>query len=86
MVEPLRHRQTKEAATDMLDLKSPRHTSTLPWSCENALAEALTRRDFGEVAAMVILPSLGVFPSGSAPDARCRTVSGAFATGTKEYL
>jgi hypothetical protein len=56
------------------------------WSCENALAEALTRRDFGEVAAMVILPSLGVFPSGSAPDARCRTVSGAFATGTKEYL
>ena len=30
MVEPLRHRQTKEAATDMLDLKSPRHTSTLP--------------------------------------------------------
>jgi hypothetical protein len=56
------------------------------WSCENALAEALTRRDFGEVATMVILPSLGVFPSGSAPDARCRTVSGAFATGTKEYL
>ena len=32
MVEPLRHRQTKEAATDMLDLKSPRHTSTLPFA------------------------------------------------------
>jgi hypothetical protein len=29
MVEPLRHRQTKEAATDMFDLKQPRHTSTL---------------------------------------------------------
>ena len=27
MVEPLRHRQTKEAETDMFDLKPPRHTS-----------------------------------------------------------
>ena len=26
------HRQTKEAATDMLDLKSPRHTSTQPFA------------------------------------------------------
>jgi len=33
MVEPLRHRQTKEAETDMFDLKPPRHTSTLP-KCE----------------------------------------------------
>jgi hypothetical protein len=30
MVEPLRHRQTKEAATDIFDLTPPRHTSTLP--------------------------------------------------------
>ena len=30
MVKPLRHRQTKEAATDMFDLKPLRHTSTLP--------------------------------------------------------
>src|SRR5215204_2057202 len=30
MVEPLRHRQTKVAVTDMFDLKPPRHTSTLP--------------------------------------------------------
>ena len=30
MVKPLRHRQTKEAATDMFDLKQLRHTSTLP--------------------------------------------------------
>jgi hypothetical protein len=29
MVEPLRHRQTKEAATDMFDLQPPRHISTL---------------------------------------------------------
>jgi hypothetical protein len=30
MAKPLRHRQTKEAATDMFDLKPLRHTSTLP--------------------------------------------------------
>jgi hypothetical protein len=30
MVEPLRHRQTKGAATDMFDLTPPRHISTLP--------------------------------------------------------
>jgi hypothetical protein len=30
MVEPLRHRQTKEAATDMFDLQPPRHIPTLP--------------------------------------------------------
>src|SRR5580704_626249 len=28
--EPLRHRQTKGAETDMLSLTSPRHTATLP--------------------------------------------------------
>ena len=28
MVEPLRHRQTKEAATDMFYLTPPRHIST----------------------------------------------------------
>ena len=30
MVELLRHRQTKGAETDMLDLTPPRHASTLP--------------------------------------------------------
>ena len=30
MVEPLRHRQTKGAETDMLSLTPPRHVSTLP--------------------------------------------------------
>jgi hypothetical protein len=29
MVAPLRHRQTKEAETDMFDLQPPRHISTL---------------------------------------------------------
>ena len=37
MVEPLRHRQTKGAATDMFYLQPPRHISTLPfasiWAC-----------------------------------------------------
>jgi hypothetical protein len=34
MVEPLRHRQTKEAATDMFDLQPPRHMSTLPGAAD----------------------------------------------------
>ena len=34
MVEPLRHRQTKEAATDMLDLQPPRHIPTPPFATE----------------------------------------------------
>src|ERR1035437_10344902 len=36
MVEPLRHRQTKGAATDMFYLTPPRHISTLPRLCENS--------------------------------------------------
>ena len=32
MAAPLRHRQTKEAATDMLSLKPPRHIPTLPFA------------------------------------------------------
>src|SRR5262249_48895895 len=32
MAEPLRHRQTKEAETDMSSLKPPRHIPTLPIS------------------------------------------------------
>src|SRR5216684_3435931 len=43
MVELLRHRQTKEAATDMFYLTPPRHISTLPRLCENSL-EPRTRR------------------------------------------
>ena len=34
MVEPVRHRQTKGAATDMFDLHPPRHISTLPFATE----------------------------------------------------
>jgi hypothetical protein len=41
MVEPLRHRQTKEAETDMFYLKPPRHISTY--------MRAPLSRDFGGV-------------------------------------
>ena len=34
MAEPLRHRQTKEAATDLFSLQPPRHISTLPFATE----------------------------------------------------
>jgi hypothetical protein len=34
MVAPLRHRQTKEAETDMFDLQPPRHISTLHKAAE----------------------------------------------------
>jgi hypothetical protein len=37
MVEPLRHRQTKGAATDMFYLTPPRHISTLPKVAEMVL-------------------------------------------------
>ena len=41
MVEPVRHRQTKEAATDMFDLQPPRHIShTCHYAC------AVKRRRF----------------------------------------
>jgi hypothetical protein len=39
MVEPLRHRQMKGAATDMFYLMPPRHISTLPWLRENSEIE-----------------------------------------------
>jgi hypothetical protein len=37
MAEPVRHRQTKEAATGMFDLQPPRHTSTLRFPSEPLL-------------------------------------------------
>src|SRR5262245_11628741 len=46
MVELLRHRQTKEAATDMFSLKPPRHISTLP-----AVARAMGSARSGDLAA-----------------------------------
>jgi len=52
MVEPLRHRQTKEAATDMFSLQPPRHISTLP---ENEPARAGERCAQAEQAARMAL-------------------------------
>jgi hypothetical protein len=40
MAEPVRHRQTKEAETDMFYLKPPRHISTLPIVLKNTSVEA----------------------------------------------
>ena len=39
MVAPLRHRQTKEAETDMFDLQPPRHISTLHFSSNRCNAQ-----------------------------------------------
>ncbi len=50
MVEPLRHRQTKGAETDMLDLTPPRHVSTLPIPAGRNASEAAGRGDFGTPA------------------------------------
>jgi hypothetical protein len=37
MAELLRHRQTKEAATDMFSLQPPRHIPTLPKAAVTAV-------------------------------------------------
>ena len=75
MVEPLRHRQTKEAATDMFYLKPPRHISTLPMFFSNSgigcvklsttfLAWAHNRRSFQRCSQSENAnPRLGTFPS-----------------------
>ena len=43
MVAPLRHRQTKEAETDMFDLQPPRHISTLHLASFTAVYKISTR-------------------------------------------
>src|SRR4051812_8151873 len=46
MVEPLRHRQTKEAATDMFSLQPPRHIPTLPIAAQGVSPRHVrTRRE-----------------------------------------
>ena len=45
MVRPLRHRQTKGAATDMPDLTPPRHIPTLP---DQAIRLRIARLAIGE--------------------------------------
>jgi hypothetical protein len=64
MVEPLRHRQTKGAGTDMLSLTSPRHTSTLPKPVALARRQAarfhLGLRFIGKTLAVVVLGPIGL--------------------------
>jgi hypothetical protein len=49
----------------LFDARAPRSTDANvrfgSWSCENALAEALTRRDFGEVAMLRHFAGFGGF-------------------------
>jgi len=45
MAEPLRHRQTKEAATDMFSLQPPRYIPTLP---DSAVAGIRLERQLSE--------------------------------------
>jgi hypothetical protein len=59
MVEPLRHRQTKGAETDMLGLTPPRHTPTLPTP---AVCGVGTER--GVLAAFLGLDATVIFVSG----------------------
>ena len=49
MVEPLRHRQSKEAATDMFSLQPPRHISTLPITTNFSLGADVSFRSEAEV-------------------------------------
>ena len=84
MVEPLRHRQTKGAETDMLDLTPPRHVSTLPirdiefGSDDLPLRVDLTRSEvdsgFARIASRRDLRRPG--PSGAAGGRRRRRCSG----------
>ena len=45
MLEPVRHRQTKGAATDMFVLPPPRHTPTLPIA--SSIAHVTASVEFG---------------------------------------
>ena len=51
MVEPLRHRQTKGAATDMFNLTPPRHISTLHFS--EVVRPAVDVRSWGKSEVVV---------------------------------
>ena len=50
MVEPLRHRQTKEAETRMPDLTPPRHIPTLPGEAIRGPARPSTALDLEPTA------------------------------------
>jgi hypothetical protein len=62
MAEPVRHRQTKEAETDMFYLKPPRHISTLPkadWPAagSNVRFRGQSGHDFSSWECRLLTPS-----------------------------
>src|ERR1700680_3510366 len=58
MVEPLRHRQTKGAETDMPGLPPPRHFPTLPWPGGTTGPLLVRAMREGEVTAIIGVPRL----------------------------
>jgi hypothetical protein len=72
MVEPLRHRQTKGAATDMPDLLRPRHIPTLPF------AETQSDTSIGRD-----VPKKPAFTGEHARRARCVLVDSAASLGRR---
>src|ERR1035441_9923850 len=60
MVEPLRHRQTKGAATDMFYLTPPRHISTLPKTEVAALGRYVRSPENGHRQANLARPQSAV--------------------------
>jgi hypothetical protein len=70
MVEPLRHRQTKGAATDMPSLPPPRHIPTLPITdAQRHPRTRLRRPAFGKSA---VLKRPGIRGGGDVPIECCR--------------
>jgi hypothetical protein len=76
MVAPLRHRQTKEAETDMFDLQPPRHISTLHSSSNrcNAPIRELSepQRTCRELVVKVAKQQLAPIPQ--APMEECKNI------------
>jgi hypothetical protein len=64
MAEPLRHRQTKEAETDMFYLTPPRHISTLPFASLGPRADHFRSSLHGEHAIPVALSEAHMCPRG----------------------
>jgi hypothetical protein len=57
MAETLRHRQTKEAATDMVSLQPPRHIPTLPRGLREDKPAAQVQAEMPAKAAETVPPN-----------------------------
>ncbi len=65
MADPLRHRQTKGAATDMVDLTPPRHIPTLPGEAIRGPSRSSTALDPEPTAQTDPLRSFDLTSSGA---------------------